>query len=92
MVRSQRDGDESVKPQGDARTFGHAVRERGQEMLVERRLNLAAGTAQALIMQEAGALLFGRGQFVKPIGQLHAVQIKLETRGHPRIHGRAASA
>ena len=46
-VALERDGDQAVEAQGDAGAVGHAGGERGQQMLIHRRLGLAARAARS---------------------------------------------
>ena len=54
-------------------------------MLVHRRLVTAALAAGRQIAEEAGALFARIGELVKAVGELDAVQIKLEACRHAAV-------
>src|SRR6185503_10410790 len=78
MRRARSEHHQPVEAQGNTGAFGHAVRERGEEILIDR-IGLAIKRALfRLIGFEAPALLGGIGQLAEGIGELKPANIKLE--------------
>jgi hypothetical protein len=82
--RASREHDEPVEAERDAARFRH-LRQRGEEILIER-IALAIDAFPLLhIRQEALALLACDGQFGKAVGEFDPACIELETFGDPWI-------
>lgn len=75
-----------VEAERNAARLRH-LRDRGQKVLVERIGLAVAALLLGHRLHEAPALLIGVGQFAKPVGELDAAGIDLETLGHTWIVG-----
>ena len=71
-----------AKAEGNARGLGHPGRQGAEEGLIQGRDGQAQFAATGLILLETPALLGGIGQFGKPIGQFHPLQVELEAFGN----------
>src|SRR4051794_18827822 len=76
---------EAVDADADAAGRRHAVLERAQERLVHRLRLLVALGRVALLRLEAGALVVGVVELGERVGELHAVDERLEALDEPRL-------
>jgi len=82
------DGDEAVKPQGNACAIGHSIsRGAASKFSSSGGFDLAArAAAQRQVLGESSALFLGLHQLVKSVRQFQSVQVQLESApGDPRI-------
>ena len=85
MAGAARQHDEAVEAERDAGTFRHAMRQRREEILVDRIGDAVARLLVRLIGVEAAALRRRIGELAEGIGELETADIELEALGQARL-------